>query len=117
MVHSLTGRVVLEATHPRLWQVRVFLLRQWTWDAVRSSLPKGYCKFKVELIHDSGPLNAFRALMSRTDEDTLEIGYVIKGLRVPGPSARRAMTEAIARHQADLVPAICPNTRSLRWSG
>ena len=41
--------------------------------------------------------------MSLTDEDTLEIGYVIKELRVPGPRARRDMTEAIARHQADLV--------------
>ena len=47
-------------------------------------------------------LNAFRALMSLTNEDTLEIGYV-KELRVPGPRARRDMTEAIARHQADLV--------------
>ena len=41
--------------------------------------------------------------MSLTDEDTLEIGYVIKELRVPSPRARRDMTEAIARHQADLV--------------
>ena len=103
VVHSFTGRVVLEATHPRLWQVRVFLLQQWTWDALRSSLPAGYCKFNVALIHDSRPLNAFRALMSLTDEDTLEIGYVLKELRLPGPRARRAMTEAIARHQADLV--------------
>ena len=103
VVHSFTGRVVLEATHPRLWQVRVFLLQQWTWDALKSSLPAGYCKFNVALIHDSRPLNAFRALMSLTDEDTLEIGYVLKELRLPGPRARRAMTEAIARHQADLV--------------
>ena len=103
VVHSFTGRVVLEATHPRLWQVRVFLLRQWTWDAVRRSLPDGYCKFNVELFHNNRPLNAFRALMSLTDEDTLEIGYVIKELRVPGPRTRRAMTEAIARHQSDLV--------------
>ena len=48
-------------------------------------------------------LNAFRALMSLTDEEVLEIGYVIKELRTPGPRARRDMTEAIARHQADLV--------------
>ena len=41
--------------------------------------------------------------MSLTDEDTLEIGYVIKELRVSSPRARRDMTEAIARHQADLV--------------
>ena len=66
VVHAFTGRVVLEAIHPRLWQVRVFLLKQWTWDAVRSSLPEGYCKFNVELIHDNRPLNAFRALMSFT---------------------------------------------------
>ena len=44
-----------------------------------------------------------RALMSLTDEDTLEIGCMIKELRVPSPSARGDMTEAIARHQADLV--------------
>ena len=103
VVHSFTGRVVLETTHPRLWQVRVFLLRQWTWDAIRRSLPEGYCKFNVELIHDNRPLNAFRALMSITDEDTLEVGYVIKELRVPSPRTRRAMTEAIARHQSDLI--------------
>ena len=103
VVHSFTGRVVLETTHPRLWQVRVFLLRQWTWDAIRRSLPEGYCKFNVELIHDDRPLNAFRALMSITDEDTLEVGYVIKELRVPSPRTRRAMTEAIARHQSDLI--------------
>ena len=103
VVHSFTGRLLLEATHPRLGQVRVFFLKQWTWDKVRSSLPDGYSKFNVELIHNNRPLNAFRALMSLTDEDALEIGYVIKELRVPSPRARRDMTEAIARHQADLV--------------
>ena len=103
VIHSFTGRVLLEATHPRLGQVRVFLLKQWTWDKVRNSLPDGYSKFNVELIHNNRPLNAFRALMSLTDEDALEIGYVIKELRVPSPRARRDMTEAIARHQADLV--------------
>ena len=103
VVHSFTGRVVLEATHPRLWQVRVFLIKQWTWDAIRRSLPDGYSKFNVELIHDHRPLNAFRALMSITEEDTLEVGYVIKELRVPSPRTRRAMTEAIARHQSDLI--------------
>ena len=103
VVHSFTGRVLFEATHPRLGQVRVFLLKQWTWDQVRSSLPEGYSKFNVELIYNNRPLNAFRALMSLTDEDALEIGYVIKELRVPSPRARRDMTEAIARHQADLV--------------
>ena len=103
VVHSFTGRVLVEATHPRLGQVRVFLLKQWTWEKVRSSLPDGYSKFNVELIHNNRPLNAFRALMSLTDEDALEIGYVIKELRVPSPRARRDMTEAIARHQADLV--------------
>ena len=103
VVHSFTGRVVLETTHPRLWQVRVFLLQQWTWNAIRTSLPEGYCKFNVELIHDNRPLNAFRALMSITEEDTLEVGYVIKELRVPSPRTRRAMTEAIARHQSDLI--------------
>ena len=41
--------------------------------------------------------------MSITDEDTLEVGYVIKELRVPSPRTRRAMTEAIARHQSDLI--------------
>ena len=64
VVHSFTGRVVLETTHPRLRQVRVFLLRQWTWDAIRRSLPEEYYKFNVELIYDNRPLNAFRALMS-----------------------------------------------------
>ena len=63
----------------------------------------GYCKFNVELIHDNQPLCAFRALMSITDEDTLEVGYVLKELRVPSPRTRRAMTEAIARHQSDLI--------------
>ena len=103
VVHSFTGRVVLEVTHPRLGQVRAFLLQQWTWDVVGSSLPDGYCKFNVELLHHNRPLNAFRALMSLTDEDTLEIGYVIKELRVPSPGTCRAVTEAIARHQSDLV--------------
>ena len=80
-------------------------------------MPEGYCKFNVELIHENRPLNAFRALMSLTDEDTLEIGYVIKELRVPGPRARRDMTEAIARHQADLVYNYLSNIRSLSWLG
>ena len=103
VVHSFTGRVLLEATHPRLGQVRVFLLKQWTWDNVRSTLPEGYSKFNVDLIYNSRTLHALRALMSLTDEDTLEIGYVIKELWVPSPRALRDMTEAISRHQADLV--------------
>ena len=103
VVHSFTGRVVLEVTHHRLGQARAFLLQQWTWDVVGSSLPDGYCKFNVELVYHNRPLNAFRALMSLTDEDTLEVGYVIKELRAPSPGTRRAMTEAIARHQSDLV--------------
>ena len=68
VVHSFTGRVLLEASHPRLGQVRVFLLKQWTWEKVRSSLPDGYSRFNVELIHNNRPLNAFRALMSLTEE-------------------------------------------------
>ena len=85
VVHSFTARVVRETTHPRLWQVRVFLLQQWTWEAVRRSLPEGYCKLNVELIHNNRPLNAFRALMSITEEDTLEVGYVIKSSVCPVP--------------------------------
>ena len=50
VVHSITGRVLFEATHPRLGQVRVFLLKQWTWDKVRFTLPEGYSRFNVELI-------------------------------------------------------------------
>ena len=103
VVHSFTGRVLFEATHPRLGQVRVFLLKQWTWDSVRSTLPEGYSKFNVDLVYTSRTLHALRALMSLTDEDTLEIGYVIKELRVPSPRTLRDMTEAISRHQADLV--------------
>ena len=103
VVHSFTGRVVLEATHPRLWQVRVFLLKQWTWDALRRSLPEGYSRFNVDLIHDRSPLNPFRALMSITEEDTLVVECVIKELRVPSPRTRRNMAEAIARHQSDLI--------------
>ena len=102
VVHSITGRVLFEAIHPRLGH-RVFLLKPWTWDKVRYSLPEGYSKFNVELILNNRTLDAFRALTSLTDEDSLEIGYVIKELRTPGPRARRDMTEAIARHQADLV--------------
>ena len=79
VVHSITGRVLFEATHPRLGQVRVFLLKQWTWDKVRFSLPEGCSKFNVELILDNRTLDAFRALTSLTDEDSLEIGYVING--------------------------------------
>ena len=45
VVHSITGRVLFEATH-----VRVFLLKQWTWDKVRFTLPEGYSRFNVELI-------------------------------------------------------------------
>ena len=103
VVHSFTGRVVLEATHPRLWQVRVFLVKQWTWDAIKRSLPEGYTRFNVDLIHDHRPLNAFRALMSITEEDTLEVEYVIKELRVPSPRTRRDIAEAISRHQSDLI--------------
>ena len=103
VVHSFTGRVVLEATHPRLWQVRVFLVKQWTWDAIKRSLPEGYTRFNVDLIHDHRPLNPFRALMSITEEDTLEVEYVIKELRVPSPRTRRDIAEAISRHQSDLI--------------
>ena len=48
VVHSFTGKVLLEATHYRLGQVRVFFLKQWTWEKVRSSLPDRYSKFNVE---------------------------------------------------------------------
>ena len=96
MVHSFTGRVLLEATHPRLGQIRVFLLKQWTWDKVRDTLLEGYSKFNVERVHDNRTLDAFQALTSLMDEDSLEIGDVIKELRTPSPQTRRDMTEAIA---------------------
>ena len=38
VVHSFY-RVLLEVTHPRLGQVRVFLLKEWTWDKL---IIKGY---------------------------------------------------------------------------
>ena len=103
VVHSFTGRVVLGATHPRLWQVRVFLVKQWTWNAIQRSLPEGYTRFNVDLIHDRRPLHPFRALMSITEEDVLELEYVIKELRVPSPRTRRDIAEAISRHQSDLI--------------
>ena len=103
VVHSFTGKVLLEITHPRLGQVRVFLLKEWTWDKLKGTMPEGYSKFNVELVHNNRTLDAFRALTSLTDEDSLEIGYVIKELRTPSPRTRRDMTEAISRHQADLV--------------
>ena len=53
----------------------MFLLKQWTWEKVRSSLPDGYSRFNVELIHNNRPLNAFRALMSLTEEKALEVCY------------------------------------------
>ena len=82
VVHSFTGRVLFEATHPRLGQVRVFLLKQWTWDSLRHTLPEGFSRFNVDLIYSSRTLHALCALTSLTDEDTLVIGYVIKELRV-----------------------------------
>ena len=103
VVHSFTGRVLFEATHPRLGQVRVFLLKQWTWNSLRRTLPEGFSKFNIDLIYNGSTPHALRALMSLTDEDILVIGYVIKELRVPSPRTLRDMTEAISRHQADLV--------------
>ena len=94
---------MLEATHPRLWQVRVFLVKQWTWNAIQRSLPEGYTRFNVDLIHDRRPLHPFRALMSITEEDVLKLEYVIKELRVPSPRTRRDIAEAISRHQSDLI--------------
>ena len=103
VIHSFTGRVVLETTHPRLWQVRIFLVKCWTWNAIRKSLPEGYTRFNVDLIYDRRPLHPFRVLMSITDEDVLELEYVIKELRVPSPRTRRDIAEAISRHHSDLI--------------
>ena len=64
VVHSFTGRVLSEVTHPRLGQVRVFLLKEWTWDKLKGTMPAGYSKFNVELVHNNRTLDAFRALMS-----------------------------------------------------
>ena len=41
--------------------------------------------------------------MSLTEEDVLEIGYVIKELQTPSPRVRRDMREAISRHQSQLI--------------
>ena len=79
-------------------------------------MPEGYSKFNVELVHNNRTLDAFRALTSLTDEDSLEIGYVIKELRTPSPQTRRDMTEAIARHQADLIYNYLLDTKFRRWS-
>ena len=103
VVHSITGSVLFEAGHPRLGQIRVFQLKRWTWDKVRTILPEGYTLFNVELIHSSRTINSFRALMSLTDEEVLEVGYVIKELQTPSPRVRRDMTEAISRHQPELI--------------
>ena len=89
VVHSITGRVLFETGHPRLGQVRVFQLKRWTWDKVRFTLPEGYTLFNVELIHNSRTINSFRALMSLTDEEVLEVGNVIKELLTPSPRVRR----------------------------
>ena len=115
VVHAFTGRILFEATHPRLGQVRVFVLKEWTWDKLRGTLPEGFSKFNVELIHNNRRLDAFRELMSLTNEDCLEIGYVIKELRAPGPRALRDMTEAISRFQA-VSTIIYLGMKLLRWS-
>ena len=78
-------------------------------------MPEGFSKFNVELIHNNRRLDAFRELMSLTNEDCLEIGSVIKELRAPGPRALRDMTEAISRFQA-VSTIIYLGMKLLRWS-
>ena len=41
--------------------------------------------------------------MSLTEEEVLEVGCVIKELQTPSPRVRRDMTEAISRHQPELI--------------
>ena len=78
VVHSITGNLLFEAGHPRLGQIRVFQLQRWTWDRLRTTLPDTYTLFNIDLIHCCRPLLSFRALMSLTEEEVLEVGYVIK---------------------------------------
>ena len=66
-------------------------------------MPDGYRLFNVDLILNNRPIDAFQALSNLTKEEVLEIRYVIKELEVPSPRARRAMTEAISRHQSALI--------------
>ena len=74
-MHSFTGRVLFEASHPRLGTLRAFQLKCWTWDKLRTSLPDGYTLFKVDLVHNNRSIDAYQALMSLTDDEVLEVGY------------------------------------------
>ena len=54
----------------------MFLLKQWTWNSLRHTLPEGFSKFNIDLIYNGSTPHALRALISLTDEDILVIGYV-----------------------------------------
>ena len=59
--------------------------------------------FNVDLILHNKPIDAFQCLLSLAEDEVFEVGYVIKELQKPSPRMRRAMTEAIGRHQSVLI--------------
>ena len=48
-------------------------------------------------------MDDFRCLSSLTEEEVLEIGYVLRELRRPGAREWKAISEAIGNHQSGLI--------------
>ena len=96
---ALTGELLYEPTHPWLEQVRIHLLKKWTWINGRDDLPAAHTLFHLHFYVAQQPVDDFMCLGDLVSGLTLDILCEVKPPQKPGIRNGKSMADAIVQHQ------------------
>ena len=99
MLCALTGELIYEPTHPWLEQVRLHLLKKWTWINKGGYLPAALTVFYLHFEVGQQPMDDFQCLGTLMLGRPLDILCVVKAPQRPDIRHRKCLEDAIGQHQ------------------
>ena len=99
MLCARTGEFLYEPTHPRLDQIRLYVLKKWTWINGRVDLPEAHTLFHLHFVVAQQPIDDFMCLGELTLGRSLDIMCVVKSPQKPDIRHRKSLEDAIGHHQ------------------
>lgn len=92
---------IYEPSNPRLDQVRLFVLKKWTWINGRVDLPEAHTLFHLHFVAAQQPIDDFMCLGALTMGQSLDIMCVVKSPQKPDIRHRKSLEDAIGHLNAN----------------
>ena len=96
---ALTGELIYEPTHPWLEQVRLHLLKKWTWINRGTHLPAALTLFYLHFEVEQQPMDDFQCLGDLMLGRPLDIQCFVKAPQRPDIRHRKCLEDAIGQLQ------------------